>query len=217
LSSLIEFSCVGRVEAVKAVCLSQYGYNARLFQAVNFESMTYKYTMLALAFTVLAACERSAPPPDLAAEAQRIANESIIVDTHIDVPYRLDEAPAATDGGDFDYPRARAGGLNAAFMSIYTPAKLEAEGQSREKAEQLIDLVEDIVSSSAGKFAVATSPGRWAWRTGRRWRETLRTCSTTTIVAFAISPWSTACRITFPTPPLMRTGNGTGSASSGWR
>ena len=125
--------------------------------------MTYKYTMLALAFTVLAACERSAPPPDLAAEAQRIANESIIVDTHIDVPYRLDEAPAdvsrATDGGDFDYPRARAGGLNAAFMSIYTPAKLEAEGQSREIAEQLIDLTEDIVSRSAGKFAVATSPG----------------------------------------------------------
>jgi membrane dipeptidase len=144
LSSLIEFSCVGRVEAVKAVCLSQYGYNARLFQAVNFESMTYKYTMLALAFTVLAACERSAPPPDLAAEAQRIANESIIVDTHIDVPYRLDEAPAdvsrATDGGDFDYPRARAGGLNAAFMSIYTPAKLEAEGQSREIESGIMSL-----------------------------------------------------------------------------
>ena len=126
--------------------------------------MTYKYSLLALALTILAACERSAPPePDLSAEAQRIAHESIIVDTHIDVPYRLDTRPAdvseATDGGDFDYPRARAGGLDAAFMSIYTPARLEAEGQSREKAEQLIDLVENIVSSSGGKFAVATSPG----------------------------------------------------------
>ena len=34
------------------------------------------------------------------------------------------------EGGDFDYPRAVAGGLNAAFMSIYTPAALEAEGKS---------------------------------------------------------------------------------------
>ena len=126
--------------------------------------MTYKYSLLTLALFVLAACGQSAPPaPDLAAEAQRIAAESIIVDTHIDVPYRLSITPAdvsqATDGGDFDYPRARAGGLDAAFMSIYTPAGLEAEGKSREKAEQLIDLVENIVSTSDGKFVIATSPG----------------------------------------------------------
>jgi len=125
--------------------------------------MTYKYSLLLLASMVLTACERSATPaPDLAAEAQRIANESLIVDTHIDVPYRLSEAPAdvsqATDGGDFDYPRARAGGLDAAFMSIYTPAALEAEGKSHEEAEQLIDLVENIASTSGGKFAIAKSP-----------------------------------------------------------
>jgi membrane dipeptidase len=126
--------------------------------------MTYKYSLPILALFVLTACNQSPPPaPDLAAEAQRIATESIIVDTHIDVPYRLSERPAdvsqATDDGDFDYPRARAGGLDAAFMSIYTPAGLEADGSSREEAEQLIDLVENIVSTSGGKFAIATSPG----------------------------------------------------------
>ena len=125
--------------------------------------MIYKYSLLTLTFALLAACERSAPPaPDLAAEAQRIATESIIVDTHIDVPYRLSESPAdvtqATESGDFDYPRARAGGLDAAFMSIYTPAGLEAEGKSRETAVQLIDLDDNIVSGSDGKFAIATSP-----------------------------------------------------------
>ncbi len=134
------------------------------FKQSIIESMTYKYSLLALAITLLAACERAAPPaPDLAAEAQRIAKDSIIVDTHIDVPYRLSEAPAdvsqATDGGDFDYPRAHTGGLDAAFMSIYTPADLEAAGQSREKADQLIDLVEEIASAPGGKFAIATSPG----------------------------------------------------------
>ena len=125
--------------------------------------MTYKLSLVTLSLALLAACERGAPPaPDFAAEAQRIARESIIVDTHIDVPYRLIESAAdvsqATDGGDFDYPRARAGGLDAAFMSIYTPAALEAEGESYEKAEELIDLVENIAATSGGKFAIATSP-----------------------------------------------------------
>ena len=60
--------------------------------------------------------------------ARQIAQESIIVDTHVDVPYRLydawEDVSVATEGGDFDYPRALAGGLNAPFMSIYTPAEL---------------------------------------------------------------------------------------------
>jgi membrane dipeptidase len=125
--------------------------------------MTYKHILQALALTLLAACQSDAPPEaDLAAEAQRIAKTSIIVDTHIDVPYRLKQTPAdisrATEDGDFDYPRARAGGLDAAFMSIYTPAGLEAEGKSRDAAEQLIEMVEDIVATSGGKFDIATSP-----------------------------------------------------------
>ena len=87
---------------------------------------------------------------------------SIIVDTHIDVPYRLDEEWAdiseATDGGDFDYPRAVAGGLNAPFMSIYTPAELQAKGGAKELAEKLIDLVNEIAAQSPDKFAMAYSP-----------------------------------------------------------
>ena len=125
--------------------------------------MTYKISVLTFAFILLAACGRGAQPPaDTAAEAQRIARESIVVDTHIDVPYRLiesaEDVSRATANGDFDYPRARAGGLDAAFMSIYTPAALEADGKSFKKAEELIDLVENIVATSDGKFAIATSP-----------------------------------------------------------
>jgi len=101
-------------------------------------------------------------PLDLAAKANKLAQRSIIVDTHIDVPYRLEKTPSdvsnATDDGNFDYPRAIAGGLNAAFMSIYTPAKLEAEAGSKAKAEELIDLVYGIVESAPDKFAIALSP-----------------------------------------------------------
>jgi membrane dipeptidase len=104
----------------------------------------------------------SEEPIDMAAHANALAQNSIIIDTHIDVPYRLEEAwedvSVATDGGDFDYPRAKAGGLNAPFMSIYTPAGLEAEGRSKEVAEGLIDLVDRIVDESPDKFAIALSP-----------------------------------------------------------
>lgn len=44
-------------------------------------------------------------------EARRIAAESIIIDTHVDVPYRLErgwvDVSEATEGGDFDYPLGR--------------------------------------------------------------------------------------------------------------
>jgi len=99
---------------------------------------------------------------DIAGRAHDLAHNHIIADGHIDVPYRLEEAfvdvSEATEGGDFDYPRAVAGGLNAPFMSIYTPASLESEGRSREVAEGLIDLVERLVADSPGKFAIARSP-----------------------------------------------------------
>ena len=56
--------------------------------------------------------------------AIELTQHTILVDTHIDVPYRLEhqwEDVSQAAGGDFDYPRAVKGGLNAPFMSIYTP------------------------------------------------------------------------------------------------
>ena len=120
---------------------------------------------LLLAALLLVACDRAADPDrldDLRAKAQAIAESAIIVDTHIDVPMKLlrtgADVSAPADGFDFDYPRAVAGGLNAPFMSIYTDADLEAEGRSREVAEQLIDAVEDMVAAAPDKFAIAVSP-----------------------------------------------------------
>jgi len=110
-----------------------------------------------------AAPEAASAPVDLAAQAMEIAQSSIIIDTHIDVPYRLHDAwedvSIATEGGDFDYPRAVAGGLNAPFMSIYTPAGLEEEGRSKEVAEELIDLVNRIVNE--GSHLAADGHGKW--------------------------------------------------------
>ena len=116
---------------------------------------------LGAAFVLTAYASEAAEPVHYETEAQRIANANILVDTHIDVPYRLAALPAniaeATDSGDFDYPRAVAGGLNVAFMSIYTPAEYEATGKSKSAADALIDSVEHIVALSPEKFALATS------------------------------------------------------------
>ena len=112
----------------------------------------------------ISACSQTTESEAKAAipDANAIALNSIIVDTHVDVPYRLVNSMAdiseATDDGDFDYPRAISGGLNAPFMSIYTPSTLEAEGQSREVAEGLIDMVEGFAQQWPDKFAIARSP-----------------------------------------------------------
>jgi len=134
--------------------------------------MTVRLVVAIATLSLLSACGQEQPaetppevtpaPVDLAAQAMDIAQSSIIIDTHIDVPYRLhdgwDDVSEATEGGDYDYPRAKAGGLNAPFMSIYTPAGLEEEGRSKEVADELIDLVNRIVNESPEKYAIALSP-----------------------------------------------------------
>lgn len=93
----------------------------------------------------------------------QIAQKHLIVDTHIDVPYRVldsgEDVSQATEKGDFDYPRAKSGGLNAAFMSIYIPAEKEPAGEAYEHANKLIDLVEGISQSAPDKFAIAHNTG----------------------------------------------------------
>ena len=103
------------------------------------------------------------PSASIEARADRLARASLLVDGHIDLPYRLRafyENPAdSTVGGDFDYPRARAGGLDAPFMSIYIPTHLQSTpAAATNRADALIDLVETIATDHPTEFALATSP-----------------------------------------------------------
>lgn len=92
--------------------------------------------------------------------AWRLSQQLILVDTHIDVPYRMrngiEDISTRTAGGDFDYPRAREGGLDAAFMSIYVPASYQETGGARAFADRLIDLVEGFAQRWPQQFALAT-------------------------------------------------------------
>ncbi len=103
----------------------------------------------------------AAPTADLEVRAQTLAQSAIIIDTHIDVPYRLRETPedvsVRTASGDFDYPRALEGGLDVAFMSIYIPASYQETGGARALADSLIDGVEAMAEAEPSKFGVVRS------------------------------------------------------------
>jgi membrane dipeptidase len=89
-----------------------------------------------------------------------LSKRFLLIDTHIDVPYRLhkgwEDVSVATQGGDFDYPRAVAGGLDSMFMSIYIPADVDTAGEAKGFAEGLIDSVEALAANAPDKFGIAT-------------------------------------------------------------
>ena len=114
--------------------------------------------LLCLVGVGFSGCRAEHSDASLAETAAEIAQNHILVDSHIDVPYRLEEkwsdVTGRTQDGDFDYERARRGGLDIAFMSIYTPAESEAEGTSFAIANRLIDRVEALAGRAPDKFVL---------------------------------------------------------------
>ena len=100
--------------------------------------------------------------------ADEIAHKYIITDGHVDLPYRLRVKnfklskefigiPISTTEGDFDWERARKGGLDAPFMSIYIPSSYQVDGGAKELADSLIDMVQGIIKAHPKKFAKGNS------------------------------------------------------------
>lgn len=94
---------------------------------------------------------------ELRKQAEQLSKELIIIDTHIDLPGLLQnkwEDISKTASGDFDYPRAKAGGLDVAFMSVYVAARFENNG-AKSEADSVIEIVERILKTYPDKFARA--------------------------------------------------------------
>jgi membrane dipeptidase len=102
--------------------------------------------------------------------ADSLAQTYIITDGHVDLPYRLKVKnfrlekeflgiPISTTEGDFDFERARKGGLDAPFMSIYIPSKYQLnDDKGKELADSLITMIDGIIAAYPDKFAKAGSP-----------------------------------------------------------
>ena len=124
-----------------------------------------------VAAITIAACVASERPEPAPAQAEaevemnptavELAQRFLLIDTHIDVPYRLNDHPedvgGPTEKGDFDFPRAVAGGLDVPFMSIYVPAKYQETGGAKEFADKMIGLVEGIAAEHPDKFTMVAS------------------------------------------------------------
>lgn len=105
---------------------------------------------------------------DLDAVADSLAHAYIIVDGHVDLPYRMNvkgfmitktvEDVSVETTGNFDYPKAKKGGLDAPFMSIYVPSRYQETGGAKAFADSLIDMVSRLPETFPTKFALANTP-----------------------------------------------------------
>ena len=100
---------------------------------------------------------------DATPAARQLAQDAVIVDTHIDAPSELlkewKDLGERSEGRQFDYPKSREGGLDVAFMSIYTSANEDETGKAWQIANMQIDAVEALVARHPDRFALLTSPG----------------------------------------------------------
>jgi membrane dipeptidase len=135
--------------------------------------MNQLYSLSVIFILFFASCtgvEQLSEADRLNAKADSLAQKFIITDGHVDLPYRLWELkfsfdPTSTpmlissDDGDFDFERARKGGLDAPFMSIYIPSTYQKKpDQGKSLADSLINMVEQIATTYPDKFALANTP-----------------------------------------------------------
>ena len=140
-----------------------------------------KTTFLLLIIFILASCspqtEQKEEPAfdasnlsdeELLAVADSLAQAFIMVDGHVDLPYRMKkkgfmitkevEDVSIETSGNFDHPKAKSGGLDAPFMSIYVPSGYQETGGAKEFADSLIDMVSRLPVKFPSLFALANSP-----------------------------------------------------------
>jgi membrane dipeptidase len=102
--------------------------------------------------------------------ADSLADKFIITDGHVDLPFRLRTIhfrldreylgiPISSTEGDFDFERAKKGGLDAPFMSIYIPSvQQDFPHKGKPLADSLINMIKGIADSIPDKFALAGTP-----------------------------------------------------------
>ncbi len=130
--------------------------------------------LLILSTAFLFSCTEKKPVDRMTDEqlrsyADELAHKYIITDGHVDLPYRLKmknfrlereymSIPVSTADGDFDYERAKKGGLDAPFMSIYIPSSYQQQPDNgKVLADSLINMIKTIVTEIPDKFALANS------------------------------------------------------------
>jgi len=101
------------------------------------------------------------------------APPSITVDTHADTPTEWMEHPfdlgVLNTRGHFDYPRMKAGGLDAEFFAAYVPAKYANKGAAA-FCMRIMEAIHEMTDAYPAwvRFATSTAEIRGAVRDGKR-------------------------------------------------
>jgi membrane dipeptidase len=100
------------------------------------------------------------PADDIAERARKLHASAVVLDTHVDTPQRLlfekFDLGKRDAEGHLDIPRMREGGLNAVFMSIWTPSQVNGP-KGVKRALDLIDAVREQVQRHSQELALATT------------------------------------------------------------
>jgi membrane dipeptidase len=132
------------------------------------------FTLLLFISVILISCAEKKPVDRMTDEqlrsyADELAHKYIITDGHVDLPYRLKMKnfriereymgiPVSTTEGDFDYERAKKGGLDAPFMSIYIPSSYQLQPDNgKALADSLINMIGSIAEQIPDKFSLANT------------------------------------------------------------
>jgi membrane dipeptidase len=106
-------------------------------------------------------CQSFEPADSLLyAKAVSLSKEVLIADTHIDLPDWLFDDNfdiSKTSEGEFDYVRAVEGGLNLAFLAVYTSPNMEGTGLAKPRADSLLNRLHYVLSKYPDQFDIAGS------------------------------------------------------------
>ena len=132
-----------------------------------------KALVIPLLFASIAVARPSPKAEELHSRAMRIHRSAIVVDTHEDVPYRLEDKgwidlSVRNTTGHVDIPRLKEGGMTAPFFAAYVPASYADSGGSTKKALEMIELTRQLVSTHPDlTFADSPAAIRDAKRRGK--------------------------------------------------
>ncbi len=138
------------------------------FRAIDQAIRTSPLIFLILAALTVNGCT---PQPSISEKSQKIHQEVLTVDSHIDWPIRqminpdfnpsIRNNPEDLDGGQWDIARMREGGLDAVFMSIYTRQRERTDSghlQAKKQALQMIQLTQKLIEDHAEQIEGALNP-----------------------------------------------------------
>lgn len=100
----------------------------------------------------------------------QLAQQAVIVDTHIDAPSLQVKEWLDIKGMEkrnFSFAGARQGGLDVAFMSVYTSPTNDELGTAEQLADQQIDAMEAMVQRYPKQFAILRDPNDIAKNKGK--------------------------------------------------